>query len=734
MPNRLEGADSPYLRQHANNPVDWYPWGPEAFGKAQAENKPIFLSVGYSSCHWCHVMEHESFEDEQVAALMNGTFVNIKVDREERPDIDDAYMTAVQLYSGRGGWPMTVILTPEGKPFFAGTYFPKEDRGQHPGMLSLCAQIGNMWKSRNSEIRAEADRFALAIREAHSRTAPGTFAKFDRAFLDGLVAKVMADFDPEHGGFGGAPKFPPHTAIELLLGYCLDEEANPELAENAFTVSLATLQHMAFGGIHDHVGGGFHRYSTDREWLLPHFEKMLYDNVLLLGNYAKAAALTSQMAPPLSQQFSSVVAGILMWLQREMTSPEGLLYSAVDADSEGEEGKFYLWSMSEVREALGEKAEAFMEAYGFALAGNFADEATGERNGANIPHLATDVAGQFDDQLDLLLAIRNQRVRPALDDKSLIGWNGLAVAAYAEAGLAHEAERIAIAVLAAEEKQGSLPHQVVGARPSGEGFLEDYAYVADGLFQLAKSMQTLHEMAGEGLPPFANVPTHYFAHAERLTAQMIERFYDDERGGFFSTSDRHEELFGRSKPFFDQPLPSPIARALRCLTAIGDDVRAERTVQASLGWVEKAPGATEALILAMMPYLEYSEAVAVAPKPVGVPVLKVAPREVAADSNGKGTLTVSVEIPEGLHLNSSNPPARWLTPTKVEVNGLRATIAYPDATNDRYETQLEIKVEIELPSGKRDAEFEVVVSYQACTETECQEPVRRAFGCVIMRD
>jgi uncharacterized protein len=281
MANRLAAETSPYLLQHKDNPVDWYPWGEEAFGRARQEDKPVFLSIGYSSCHWCHVMEHESFEKDDVAGVLNESFVCVKVDREERPDVDEAYMTAVQLSTGRGGWPMSVFLTPDKKPFFAGTYFPREDRGQQPGFLTICRQVASLWKSKRAEIQENAAEFALSLTEAIARTAPATFAKFNEELVSNAVRALASEFDNEHGGFGKAPKFPPHTAIEFLLGYAQRPEAAEDLRELAIAMAVSTLEQMALGGMHDHAAGGFHRYSTDAAWLLPHFEKMLYDNALM---------------------------------------------------------------------------------------------------------------------------------------------------------------------------------------------------------------------------------------------------------------------------------------------------------------------------------------------------------------------------------------------------------------------------------------------------------------------
>ena len=384
MPNRLAQSSSPYLRQHAENPVEWFEWGGEAFASAREQGKPIFLSVGYSSCHWCHVMAHESFEDFEVASVLNRSYVSIKVDREERPDVDEAYMTAVQLQSGRGGWPMTVLMTPNGDPFFAGTYFPKQDRGQYPGFLSILRQIEELWTRDRAKVEEAARDFRDSLEEALRRPAPTASGTLDAAFLERAIETIAAEFDPVHGGFGGAPKFPPHTTLKFLLAAAESPLLNPDTRERAREMAHQTLEQIALGGIHDHVGGGFHRYSTDAVWLVPHFEKMLYDNALLLGNFSRAA---KQSEGARRELFESAAKGIVRWLREEMTTSDGLFGSALDADSEGEEGKFYVWTKAEIEAALGDRADEFCQAYDITEEGNYRDEATGRPTGANIPHL-----------------------------------------------------------------------------------------------------------------------------------------------------------------------------------------------------------------------------------------------------------------------------------------------------------------------------------------------------------
>lgn len=753
MANRLAHETSPYLLQHKENPVDWYPWGEEAFARAKAENKPIFLSVGYSSCHWCHVMEHESFEDEDVAALLNDHFVCVKVDREERPDVDEAYMTAVQITSGRGGWPMSVFLTPDRRPFFAGTYFPKENMGQHPGMMTLVPQIAQAWHTRQTDLEKAADEISAALRETLSASAPATAVEVNEELISQGIGQILSDFDSRNGGFGAAPKFPPHSGIELLLTYTLRPEAPREVRQATLSASLFTLRQMAMGGIHDHVGGGFHRYSTDEAWLLPHFEKMLYDNALLLANFARGAGIAAEVDQDLSLLFQVSAAGIVAWLEREMLAPEGYFYSALDADSEGEEGKFYIWTEDEIRSLLGDRAEAFLATYRFKPEGNYHDEATRELTGHNVPHLGVNGSGQkdelaallFKDDIEKLREAREQRVRPGLDDKALVGWNGLTIGGLTEAGALHMAERAAAAILAAEQVHGRLPHQIAKGKPSGDAYLEDYAHFSDGLLKLAT---LLIELRQEGHQVEAlQTPEYYVDQVARLAREMVARFYDEENGGFFATSQEHEALFGRTKPVFDQPIPSANHAAIRVLLAIGDDARARQSLNALKGWMERAPQATEALYSTAILMIDTSdepispptpapvtvvEAPVVPPKPALVEVT-LSPKEAVAGPDGRARFTVTIRIPEGLHINSSQPPARWLTPTRVEVRPLKATVTYPEAHNDRYEGDLTVTLDVLLPPNEGGAEFEVKVGYQACTESECQLATEKTFGAVIVR-
>ena len=750
MPNRLASSTSPYLLQHAENPVDWHPWGEEAFELAKQLDRPVFLSVGYSSCHWCHVMAHESFEDDGVAAILNEKFVCVKVDREERPDVDEVYMTAVQLMSGRGGWPMSIFMTPDRKPFMTGTYWPREDRQGQPGFKTICTQIAMAWETKRAQVDESANQVADALEEALTASAPQSEIKIGQELIDSAVEALVDSFDQVNGGFGTAPKFPPHTAIEFLLRYALHPAKEPEMQEGAISVALFTLRSMVLGGIHDHVGGGFHRYSTDEAWLLPHFEKMLYDNALMLGNLAQAAGIAAELEPGLSQMFARAAQGIIDWLMRGMISDQSVFFSALDADSEGEEGKFYTWTVDEINTILKHHAPVFMDAYQMQPDGNFEDEATHKKTGANILHLKEDMTPQFEQELEMLRLERETRVKPGLDDKALVGWNGLMIGALSDAGMWPLAQNAVVGILSAEKTLGQLPHQIAQGQPTGLAYLDDYAYLIQGLLKLAMCVSFLeqhNELPAQGIPSEA-----LLAQAIRLTREMVAMFYDEENGGFFATSDQHEKLFGRTKPVFDQPTPSANAIAIRCLIQLGDEARARKSLNALTGWMARAPQATEALYTAAIsliagfpeepvveagPKIEVVESVAAVPAPVSAPNatvgVKISGREIVADSSSLGRGHITLEIPEGYHLNSPNPPARWLTPTKIQVRGAKAEIVYPEALEDQYRGVVEIPFAITLPSGESGVEFEMVVSFQACTDSECLAPVEKVFSGVVVR-
>jgi uncharacterized protein YyaL (SSP411 family) len=541
MPNHLANETSPYLLQHAYNPVDWYPWGEEAFEKARRENKPVLLSIGYSACHWCHVMAHESFDNEEIAALMNEHFVNIKVDREERPDLDQIYMNAVQMMTHHGGWPMTVFLTPDAVPFYGGTYFPPQDRYNIPGFPRVLIGVAEAYRERQDDIRQTGTSLINELRRL-SETGDSD-QPIEKELLDTAYVGIVRNYDSTNGGFGGAPKFPPAMTLEFLLR-TYKRTGN----RDALQMVNHTCTKMANGGIYDQIGGGFHRYSTDARWLVPHFEKMLYDNALLSRLYLHYFQVSEQ---PWAR---ATAEGILDYVLREMTHPEGGFYSTQDADSEGHEGKFFVWDIDEIRDALGETAAArFCDYYNVSESGNF--------EGKNIPNVTRsleeiavahnvsigELTASLDQSKRILFELREQRVKPDRDEKILTAWNGLMMASFAEAGVILDrpdytdaARRNAEFVFTKLSRDGSLLRTWKDGRAKFNAYLEDYAFLAEGLV-------TLFETTGE---------LRWLKEAVALTDRMIEEFWDDESGAFFFTGKSHETLIVRSKDYFDNATPS----------------------------------------------------------------------------------------------------------------------------------------------------------------------------------
>ena len=551
--NRLINETSPYLLQHAHNPVDWYAWGEEALTKAKNENKPILLSIGYSACHWCHVMEHESFENEDIAALMNENFVSIKVDREERPDLDQIYMNAVQMMTHHGGWPMTVFLTPEGVPFYGGTYFPPEDRYNMPGFPRVLISLAEAYRERPNDVAEtaasvvkELERLGVT-RESTELLAP--------ELLDSAHRAVVKNYDPVHGGFGGAPKFPPAMTLEFLLR-TYHRTGRPQALE----IVSHTCRKMAEGGIYDQLGGGFHRYSTDARWLVPHFEKMLYDNALLSRLYLHYYQLTGE------EWARRIAEGILDYVVREMTDPAGGFYSTQDADSEGVEGKFFVWTLEQIKSVLGEQdAALFSSYYNITEAGNF--------EGKNIPNVtrsleevaadANTTKEQLDESLNRsrskLCEVREQRIKPGRDEKILTAWNGMMLASFGEAAAILDREdyldvarRNARFVLDNLRTDGLLLRTYKDGKAKLNAYLEDYAFLSDGLL-------TLYEVSGE---------LEWFKETLAIVNKMIEEFWDDKEGGFFYTGKSHEALIVRSKDYFDNATPSGNSVAAEVLLSL----------------------------------------------------------------------------------------------------------------------------------------------------------------------
>ncbi len=553
-PNRLIHEKSPYLLQHAYNPVDWHTWGPEAFQKAEREDKPIFLSIGYSTCHWCHVMERESFEDEEVAEAMNDAFVSIKVDREERPDIDATYMKVCQMMTGSGGWPLTIIMTPDKRPFFAGTYIPKQTRYRRTGMLELTAQIKETWENDRRQALDVSNRVVESLKIEPS-SKPQSLGEDTLRFA---YLQLSQSFDPRHGGFGTAPKFPtPHNLLYLLRYWKRTGEVK------ALSMVERTLRSIRMGGVYDHLGGGIHRYSTDAHWLVPHFEKMLYDQALASMAYTETYQATGD---PFYRRVSEEIIGYVL---SEMTSPEGGFYSAEDADSEGEEGKFYVWTEDEIRDVLApEELNAFNTVYNVSKEGNYKDEATRSKTGKNILHMkrtASEYASELgvtEESLRLrleqsktkLLASRNDRVRPQRDDKVLTSWNGLMIAALAKAGRAlgepryiEAASKTVNFILSTmRASEGRLLRRYRDGDASIPGFLDDYAFFAWGLIEMYES----------------TFDARYLKLAIETNEEMIRLFWDETGGGFFFTAEDSEEVLVRGKEVYDGAQPSANSVAL----------------------------------------------------------------------------------------------------------------------------------------------------------------------------
>jgi len=573
-PNRLIHQKSPYLLQHAYNPVDWYPWSEEAFAKAKEEDKPVFLSIGYSTCHWCHVMEKESFEDPEVASRMNEAFVNIKVDREERPDIDGIYMAVCQAMTGAGGWPLTIVMTHEKKPFFSGTYFPKESKYNRIGMIDLISRIQDVWKNSRTDVLNSAEDLTKAFRKEDAAPKP---VFFDADILHSAFNAFRAKFDKEFAGFGNAPKFPtPHNLI-FLSRYAnhFDEPEAAEMAEK-------TAHAMLMGGIYDHLGGGLHRYSTDKKWLLPHFEKMLYDQAMLVLALTELYQLTG------NKEFADAIRDILNYVSRDLSSSEGAFLSAEDADSEGEEGKFYLWTRDEIFHLLKEDGALFCDIFQIKEEGNFFDPFKGGVTGENILHRTEDIStialrnsfpaeelsAKIQKWFSILLGNRSKRIRPHLDDKILTDWNGLMIAAFARAGFVlNDQELITKAETAAGfimnkmlKDDFTLMHRYRDGEVSFDGTLDDYAFMIYGLIEL-------HQAGGKA---------EHLKTALSLCDSAVTHFFDTTHGAFYFTSDFAEKLIIRQKEIYDGAIPSGnsvmLMNLLRLFALIGDS-NYEKTAQ-----------------------------------------------------------------------------------------------------------------------------------------------------------
>jgi uncharacterized protein len=592
--NRLIHETSPYLRQHAHNPVDWHPWGDEALQRAKQLDRPIFLSIGYSACHWCHVMEHESFENEEIAKILNEHFVSIKVDREERPDLDQIYMASVQMLTGSGGWPMSVFLTPDLQPFTGGTYFPPDDRYGRPGFKRLLLHIAEVWRTRRADVEEAASQITGHLRDF------GRLEK-EEGELDAPLLRQASDglaraFDSRYGGFGQAPKFPHPMDLRLLLR-CWKRFNDP----HALEMARVTLDHMAKGGIYDHLGGGFARYSTDERWLVPHFEKMLYDNALLVSCYLEMFQATGELF------YREIVEETLGWVLREMTSSDGPFYSTLDADSEGEEGKFYVWTAAEIEQVLGkDEADLFCEVYGVEPEGNW-------EHGNNVLHRVktfeqyarlhdlseVDLRRRLDASLRKLFEVRSRRIWPGRDEKALTSWNGLMIGALAQAAqvldrrdYADAAARAADFILTRMRRSDGrlLRTWSAGSQPKLNAYLEDYSFLLDGLVSLYE----------------ATFAPRWIEAALDLAEVMIDQFWDAADGGFFYTGRDHEALIARGKDPHDNAIPSgnsmAVSALLRLVKLTGRmdlQAKAEATLRLYRGLLAAHPLAAGQMLLAL---------------------------------------------------------------------------------------------------------------------------------------
>ena len=658
MPNRLIDETSPYLLQHANNPVDWYPWGEEALSRARNEDKPILLSIGYSACHWCHVMERESFENDAIAEIMNRHFVNIKVDREERPDLDAVYMEAVQMLTGSGGWPMTVFLTPDCKPFYGGTYFPPVDRHNMPGFPRLLETVAQAYRNSHSEIQ----RVTGQLTEQMGRTAnmPRGTGALDESILHNAYNQLATNFDYQNGGVGSAPKFPQAMTLEILLRYYAHGHN-----DRARSMLDLTLEKMARGGIYDQIAGGFHRYSTDTYWLVPHFEKMLYDNALLARLYLHAWLATGRAL------YRRITEETLDYVLREMTGEHGGFFSATDADSEGEEGKFFVWSPGEIEAVLGsEEAALFNAFFGVSQRGNFEG-----KNILNISVKAADFAERQGIPLERLVDVinrgkealrlaREEREHPLLDDKALASWNGLMLRAFAESGAALErqdyldaAARNAAFLLEELRPEGKLLRSYREGQAKLPGFLEDYSFVADGLLSLYE----------------ATFDRRWLDSAVELADEMISQFWDKPQGCFYDTGRIHEELVVRPRDVFDnaQPCGGSVASdmLLRLSVVTGNEDYAAKAVAPLRSLAElmgRAPAGTGRWIAALDFYLSTPKEVAVIGPPDDpatssllreVNGLYIANRVVVGASGQDSAATSGLPLLEGRGMVDGKPTA-----------------------------------------------------------------------------
>jgi uncharacterized protein YyaL (SSP411 family) len=778
--NRLAKESSPYLLLHAHNPVDWYPWGPEAFEKARRENKPIFLSIGYSTCHWCHVMERKSFSNPEIARTMNEHFVNVKVDREERPDIDDVYMTALHIYFQAigspqgGGWPLSMFLTPQGKPLGGGTYFPPDDEDGRIGFNTLMTRVHEMWRDKQKDMEANADLLAKAVQTSLRPKLALQATKLDASLLTGVTAQLGEMFDRDHGGFGfsasnsNRPKFPVPVRLNLLLHL-----AEQDRDEAALAMVTQTLDRMAAGGIHDQLGGGFHRYSTDRFWRVPHFEKMLYDNAQLADVYVQAFRQTKKPA------YRDVAERLFDFVLRDLTDPDGGFYSALDADTDGVEGKLYLWKLSDIEPLLSAgEVELARRAFGLDREADFPEgnvltlAASLEQLAEQTQSTAADVAQRLQTIRIKLLTARQKRPAVLRDDKIQTGWNGLMIGALARGGsllkeprYVKAADKAALFVLAKlRNEQGRLLHSVCKSRTSGAAYVDDYAFLVDGLL-------ALHA---------ATKDDKWLNAARRLTDQQLALFWDEKGKGCYFTANDTEELLARGKSASDSVLPSgnsvSARNLLRLASVTGEATyrdRARETLEAFASQLRESPASQANLALALSEFLAGATPAA-ATKPVkgastGGPVgsdipeksvvsqasgeksspsgKKKLPELVTGEvlfnvdrlpATGKCKVLIRLKIENGWHINTNPAQPDYLVPTvvtmKSKLGSKLGAVKYPagkkiklegiDEPMTAYENQVSFTADLEVSvdaTGKQE-ELTFEAKYQACNDDQCLRP------------
>ncbi len=723
--NRLIHETSPYLLLHAHNPVDWYPWNDEALALAKKENKIIFLSVGYSTCYWCHVMEREVFSNPEIAKMMNENFINIKIDREERPDLDEIYMTATQLLVQRGGWPNSVFLTPDLKPFYAGTYFPPTDMPGRPGFPTILDAVHEAWVTRETEVIESANQISNTIEMATSRGFTALNARaLDRTLITGALDYLRTNYSHAYGGFGTAPKFPSPANLEFLLSEYQREsglQTPPEKDESLLKMVTRTLDMMAYGGMYDQVGGGFHRYSVDAKWLIPHFEKMLYDNAQLAKVYLRAYQLTQE------PRYRRVAEEIFSFTFREMTAPEGGFYSALDAETDAEEGKYYVWTADEIQKILGNPKDTshFNEVYGVNKGPNFEGKSVlyvpeGSEVENSVKKLST--------AREKLLTARSEREYPLLDTKIIVNWNGLMIDALAygyqvlgeERYLAAASKAARFILDSLRKPDGELRHTYTAGVVKQDVYLDDYAFFVRGLLGLYEATEE----------------NQWLDSARTLTDKMIQLFWDDKNGGFYYTKADAKHLIVRTKKPYDSAIPSGNAVAVKNLLALGADYRdyAEKTLRIFAESMGQSPSSFMYMHFALNNYLTPEED----PELPSAAVV-TATAKVKRKSDKAFNVELQLKIAAGWHINANPTGQDYLIPTTVAVDvdapveivdivypkGRSTRFEFSDQPLNIYEKSLTIPLRLKQKlnvTHKKNVPITLKLTYQPCNDTECLFP------------